>query len=155
MQTIKNVIQLHDLSTRSGIAARQEPHTSCQTATSSTSVDTETQKKRIDRLFLRFAAMYGHVWRSLYKSDDFLAFTKSEWLKGLKKFGDSIFESALQYSLKHWEYPPTLPQFTECCRAYSKQGQYDKPCTIYKPSSPEVAHAHLSKIKTILNQSVR
>lgn len=51
--------------------------------TSSTLAPTEEGRKRIDRLFLRFAAMYGQVWRSQFKSDEFLVFVKGEWQQGL------------------------------------------------------------------------
>ena len=154
MQTIKNVIQLHNLSTYSGIAARAEPTLSTQTVTSSTSADLERQKRRIDSLFLRLAAMYGHIWRSLYKSDAFLAFTKSEWLDGLIRFEDNIIEKTVMTCLNHWELPPTLPQFVDACKAHSKIGQGGKCSRISKPSSPDVAHAHLSQIKTILNMKL-
>ena len=154
MQTIKNVIQLHDLSTRSGIAARVEPSTSGQIRTSSISADLEKQKSRIDSLFLRLAAMYGHIWRSLYKSDAFLAFTKSEWLDGLIRFEDKDIEKTLMTCLNNWELPPTLPQFVESCRAHSKVGLDARCSRISKPSSPDVAHAHLNQIKTILNMKL-
>ena len=153
MQTIKNVIQLHNLSTHSGIAARVEPNSLVQTTTSSTSADSERQKSRIDSLFLRLAAMYGHIWRSLYKSDAFLAFTKSEWLDGLIRFEDKVIEKTLMTCLNNWELPPTLPQFVESCRAHSKLGLDAKSSRISKPSSPDVAYAHLSQIKAILNMN--
>ena len=155
MQTIKNVIQMHDLSTRSGIAARVEPNSLGQpTATSSVSADLERQKHRIDSLFLRLAAMYGHIWRSLYKSDGFLAFTKTEWLDGLARFEDKVIEKALMTCLNNWELPPTLPQFVDSCRAHSKLGEDGKCARISKPSSPDVAHMHLNQIKAILNMKL-
>lgn len=154
MQLIKNVIQLHNLSTHSGIAARVEPNSLGQTATSSTSVNSERQKARIDSLFLRLAAMYGHVWRSLYKSDAFLAFTKTEWLYGLMQFEDNILDKTLMTCLNNWEFPPTLPQFVESCRAHSKLVRDGKCDRISKPSSPDVAHAHLNQIKAILNMKL-
>ncbi len=109
--------------------------------------------ERIDKLFLRLAAIYGHVWRSLYKSDQFLAFTKNEWLEGLKKFEDNILDKALLSYRTNGEYPPTLPQFVECCKACSKQGQYEKYSLASKPSNPKIAREHLNQIKTILNMS--
>ncbi len=119
-------------------------------------MDIENQRKRIDSLFLRLAAIYGHVWRSLYKSEEFLAFTKSEWSLALAKFDDSIvLDKALMNCLTNWEYPPTLPQYIECCKACSKQGQYEKYNLNSNPSSPEVAQMHLNKIKVILNIRLR
>jgi hypothetical protein len=118
-------------------------------------MDTEKQMKRIHNLFLRLAAMYGHVWRSLYKSEGFLTFTKNEWLEGLKKFEDKILDSALQYCLQKLEYPPTLPQFIECCKTHSKQGQYEKPITETKGATPRIARMELNNMRAMLNMPLR
>ncbi|MGQ3892049.1 Vir protein [Legionella sp. CNM-4043-24] len=107
----------------------------------------------MDSLFLRLAAMYGHIWRSLYKSEEFLAFTKNEWAEGLMRFDDAIIEKSLAHCCNHWEYPPTLPQFVECCKAYSVQAKHETPIKKFKPASQIVANTHLSKIKSILNMN--
>ena len=158
MQTIKNVIQLHELSTRSGIAARTEQSMTCRTAstlttpTSSTSADIEKHKKRIHNLFLRLAAIYGHVWRSLYKSDEFLAFTKNEWLEGLKKFEDTAIDKTLLTCRDQWEYPPSLPQLIEGCKQVTNKnkGFYNNNQPANK-AKPEIAMMYLTQLKTILN----
>ena len=152
MRTINEVITLNNLSTRSGIAAKTELKMP-QKSTSSISTNAEKHSKRIDRLFLRFAAMYGHVWKSLYKNDEFLAFTKQEWRNALTRFDDDVIEKVLTHSQNHWEYPPTLPQFIECCKAHGNN------VFIMHPHTPsryfEVAHAALNKIRTILNMKSR
>ena len=152
MRTINEVIATNNLSTRSGIAAKTELKIP-QKPTSSISTSAEKHSKRIDRLFLRFAAMYGHVWKSLYKSDEFLAFTKQEWRDALTRFDDDVIAKALTHSQCHWAYPPTLPQFIECCKAHSNN------VFVMHPHTPsrnfEVAHAALNKIRTILNMKSR
>ena len=149
MQPIKNVLQHHNLSTHSGIAAKVASKTMKEEATSLNSVDSERLTKRIDKLFLKMAAMYGHVWRSLYKSDAFLAFTKTEWSKGLMRFDDKTVDKALLSCLSNWELPPTLPQFVDCCKAYTKRMMYEK--DVIKPCTPAVAEANLNQIKNFLN----
>ena len=160
MQTIKKVIQLNDLSTRSGIAARTAQNMTCPTATpvatavkttSSISTDIAKHKQRIHNLFLRLAAIYGHVWRSLYKSDEFLAFTKNEWLDALKQFDDLSIDNALLNCRSQWEYPPSLPQFIEACKhiACRDKGFYTTPPA--QKGDPEIADLYIKKIKTILN----
>ena len=152
MRTINEVINLNNLSTRSGIAAKADSKNP-QKQTSSTSAITEKHSKRIDQLFLRFAAMYGHVWKSLYKSDEFLAFTKLEWLNALIRFDDEVITKALAHSQHHWAYPPTLPQFIECCKAH------DNKVFVLQPRASsrnlDTAHAALNKIRTLLNMKTR
>jgi hypothetical protein len=84
---------------------------------SSNSPDKEPTSKQIDRLFLIFAAFYGHIWRSLYKNDSFLAFTKSEWQKGLVDFQEQLLDEAIGICRIKNEHPPTLPQFIDICKA--------------------------------------
>lgn len=151
MQPIKNVLNLQNLATPSGIAAKG---VSNQTSPMSSNFNhTEKHKKRIDNLFLKLAAMYGHVWKSLYKSDEFLAFTKDEWLNALARFDDEIITKTLLYSRNHYEYPPTLPQFIECCKAHS-----NRVFVLERHSNDRniaVAHEALNKIRTILNMKPR
>ena len=164
MQAIKNVIQLNDLSTRSGIAAKTAQIMTCPAtisstsaitatpaATSSISADIAKHKQRIHKLFLRFAAIYGHVWKGLYKSDEFLAFTKNEWLDALKEFDDSSIDKALLNCRSQWEYPPSLPQFMEACKriASKDKGFYTR--SPVQKGDPEVATMYMKKIKTMLN----
>ncbi|RAP38515.1 hypothetical protein B1207_01105 [Legionella quinlivanii] len=41
---------------------------------------------RIDTLFRRFAAIYGHAWWSVYKSEGLLELTKQEWSESLSPY---------------------------------------------------------------------
>ncbi|WP_392536728.1 Vir protein [Legionella sp. 227] len=124
------------------------------TATSSNSAPTEEHHKRIDRLFLRFAAMYGQVWRSQFKSDEFLVFVKGEWQQGLLGYADNILELAIELCRKNKELPPTLPQFIDFCKNCSKKSSFFIPDESPKNNNPEVAKTHLQKIKQILNMKV-
>ncbi|HBD9275127.1 TPA: Vir protein [Legionella pneumophila] len=122
--------------------------------TSSTLAPTEEGRKRIDRLFLRFAAMYGQVWRSQFKSDEFLVFVKGEWQQGLLAYADHVLELAIDLCRKNKELPPTLPQFIDFCKNCSKRSSFFVPDEDPKNNNPEVAKTHLLKMKHILNMKV-
>lgn len=105
---------------------------------------------RIDRLFLKFAAFYGYVWRNLYKNSEFLQFSKLEWQKALLEFDDSTLEAALVLCSKTKELPPTLSQFIDICKAV-------RASHIVVESRPkpfvrnmEVAEFYLKQMKTML-----
>jgi hypothetical protein len=117
-------------------------------------VPIEENHKRIDRLFLRFAAMYGQVWRSQFKNDDFLVFVKDEWQQGLLGYADHVLELAIELCRKNKELPPTLPQFIDFCKNCSKRCSFYVPDESPKNNNPEVAKTHLLKIKQILNMNV-
>ncbi|HAT8111906.1 TPA: Vir protein [Legionella pneumophila] len=122
--------------------------------TSSTLAPTEEGRKRIDRLFLRFAAMYGQVWRSQFKSDEFLVFVKGEWQQGLFTYADNILDMAIDLCRKNKELPPTLPQFIDFCKNCSKRSSFFVPVAAPKNNNPEVAKTQLLKMKHILNMKV-
>ncbi|WP_131775031.1 replication protein P [Legionella anisa] len=116
---------------------------------------TELQRKRIDRLFLRFAAMYGQVWRSQFKSDEYLSFTKGEWLEGLVGYEDKVLDAAVQLCRHKKEFPPTLPQFIDFCEQSTNKNKFFKADNSTKHQNPELAKAYLQKIKQILNIKVQ
>ena len=71
----------------------------------------------IDRLFLRLAALYGNPWRNLYKNNDFLRFAKAEWHEALAGYDEALIIQALNRCREHHKFPPTVPEFIECCKA--------------------------------------
>ncbi len=123
-----------------------------QTTTFTSEISDET-RKRVDRLFLKFAAMYGQLWRSQFKNDAFLALAKSEWQKGLAGFTEDIFELAIDMCRNTRELPPTLPQFIDFCKKLSKRDVFSKPRELPEITSFEVGEAHLLDIKKLLNIS--
>jgi hypothetical protein len=95
--------------------------------------------------------MYGHVWRSIYKTDEFLEYSKKAWLEGLMGFEDKSLEYALQTCLQSCPFPPTLPHFIDCCKAYHKPDVFFQSKDTPHKADPAVAHMHLEKIKAMLN----
>jgi hypothetical protein len=74
-------------------------------------------KQWVEKLFVRFEAMYGNKTRTMWGSVDADVLTDS-WAEGLAGFGGGHLKSALDACLVAFEdYPPTLPQFRGLCKA--------------------------------------
>jgi len=91
---------------------------------SSPSSDINRDARRIDVLFSKFAAFYGHILRSQFKDEVFLNFAKKEWQEGLKAFTDAIVEEATKGCRDFYEMPPTLPQMIHYCREIKKRKEF-------------------------------
>ena len=122
------------------------------------SISTNTQKisARINVLFLKFAAFYGQVWKSLFKHSDFLNFTKIEWEKGLGRFETQVLIEAIERcrdGRHHKDFPPTLPQFIDLCRSIARKDECfpkDEEQENFKRASPEFVAQCLTKMKANL-----
>lgn len=117
---------------------------------SSTCKATESNNKRIENLFTRFAVFYGHLWRSQFKSDGFLEFAKKEWLEGLGQFTDDILNQAIIECRDHCEMPPTLPQVIGLCRAIKKRNNFYVAPKGYIPAKKELVEASIKQCKELL-----
>jgi hypothetical protein len=91
---------------------------------SSPSCDTNRESKRIDLLFSKFAAFYGHIWRSQFKDEAFLKFAKKEWQEGLSVFADAVLNEAILGCREQYEMPPTLPQMIYYCKQIRKRKEF-------------------------------
>lgn len=120
-----------------------------------TSSNLAREQKRIDRLFLCFSAAYGHVWLRIYKSGDFLDYSKKAWLKELNKFDDKALQYAIGVCIQNHHLPPTLPQFIDCCREYSKRYDFFKKEEESLKSDKATADFHLQQIKAILTKGAK
>ena len=96
------------------------------------------------------------MWRSLYKSDEFLAYTKQEWMSDLDKFNSTVLDHALMHCKQQESYPPSLPLFVEICKTYVKrQDDFARKEEMQPTADPAVARAHLDKMRAILNMKPR
>lgn len=121
-----------------------------QKTMSSSSNDIYKAEKRIDLLFSKFAAFYGHIWRSQFKDERFLEFAKKEWQEALSEFSDEILTKAIVNCREFHELPPTLPQVLMCCRQIKKQSSFCVVDEAYVPASQETVVSHLKRCKEIL-----
>ena len=118
--------------------------------TSSASNVIANSKKRIDNLFSRFAVFYGNLWRSQFKSEGFLEFSKNEWLEGLRPFNDDTLNQAILACRDFQKMPPSLPQMIGFCRDIKKRSSFYVADTEHQPASQKVVEAHLKQCKAFL-----
>jgi hypothetical protein len=161
MQKIAQIVINHPLATGSGMPAKQE-RTMTSIANpqlnqnpsmpkSSALAITEDDRKRIERLFLRFAAIYGHIWKSIYKCESLLHVAKEEWLINLKRFTNKVVKEALANCTEKLSHPPTLPQFISTCKAIENRGK-----EFFTRESPtiricsDIAEFNLKKMRNML-----
>lgn len=117
---------------------------------SSSSNDIYKAEKRIDLLFSKFAAFYGHIWRSQFKEEAFLKFAKKEWQEALSEFTDAVLTKGIMSCREFYELPPTLPQMIQCCRQIKKQVTF---CVVKQdvvPANKEIVASCLKRCKEIL-----
>ncbi|MFO9067152.1 Vir protein [Legionella pneumophila serogroup 1] len=119
--------------------------------TSSHCKTSATVSKRIELLFTRFAVYYGHIWKSLFKSESFINFAKQEWEKALSQFSDEVLEKAIIGCRDFCEMPPTLPQMMQFCRDVKKRAEVFKPTEVKKPAEYEVVKSHIKQCYQFLS----
>ncbi|KTD53476.1 Legionella vir region protein [Legionella santicrucis] len=108
----------------------------------------------IDSMFAKFSVVYGHLWRTLFKSSEYLEFAKKEWLQALHPFQEPIIMEAVRTCSISRKHPPTIPEFVDCCKAISNR-QFVVKKEVYQKANPKVVEFNLQKIKHILNMNPR
>ena len=153
MQSIAQVLKTQPM-IHSGIQKQKTQQTPVKMNTSQTTSSTcnaiDSNKKRIENLFTRFAVFYGHLWRSQFKSDGFLEFAKNEWLEGLSRFSDDTLNQAIIECRDYCEMPPSLPQLIGICRDIKKRNNVYVAPKEFTPASTEVAAAAIQQCKAFL-----
>lgn len=109
-----------------------------------------THDLRIDILFTRLGAIYGQLWWNNYRTKDLLLLAKQEWSEGLKRFDNQIFKDVLVIYREQKNYPPSLPQFVEICKATQARRVPNPVREETRASSLEVAELHIAVMKKIL-----
>jgi len=103
-------------------------------------------------MFSKFAAYYGHVWRSQFKTDDFFAFAKKEWREGLSKYSDDTLQKVTTHCRDWSELPPTLPQIIGLCREITRRNDFFLADKNSIKATPAVVNFNLQQCKNILTQ---
>lgn len=111
---------------------------------------TSTYDLRIDILFTRLGAIYGQLWWNNYRTENLLLLAKQEWSEGLKRFDNQIFKDVLVVYREQKNYPPSLPQFVESCKAILARRVPPPAEKEIRSSSIEVAELHIAAMKKIL-----
>ncbi|WP_223800151.1 Vir protein [Legionella longbeachae] len=123
-------------------------------ATSYSSERPEIKDTRIDTLFFRFGAIYGHLWLSLHQNERLLAFAKKEWSEGLCSFDNTTVKEVLLKCREQNAYPPTLPQFIEQCKNIKKRKEAYVSSGYAKDHicRPDIAKKHLKNMLEFLKR---
>ena len=159
MQHVAKILKLNQSKTCSGSQASQSQSTNNQNnpstpntlkTTSSHFSAANSQRQCIDVMFSKFAAFYGHVWRSLFKHEWFLDFTKKEWVEGLNGFSDEVLDKAVIHCRDYCEMPPTLPQVIILCRQIKKRNEFYVATQDHTPTNMAVVNRHLKQCKAFL-----
>ena len=153
MQPLRKIVEMNPQETCSGSLTSQKTnsHSPSPKATSSNFNDVNNQSKRLDLMFSRFAAFYGHVWRSQFKNEGFLEFAKKEWSEGLSQFSDAVVNTAVVNCRDFYEMPPTLPQVIQVCRQIRKRNEFYVASKPSMPATPEVVELHLKRCNEMLS----
>lgn len=69
----------------------------------------------IERLFLRFSAMYGSKFADLWRGCD-LANVKAQWAEDLAGYTPDEIKRGIDACKTGRDWPPTLPEFLKLCR---------------------------------------
>lgn len=118
----------------------------------SNSSNSDKAEKRIDLLFSKFAAFYGHVWRSQFKDEAFLKFAKKEWQDALGGYSDAVLTKAILSCREFYELPPTLPQMLQCCKDAKKQiSGNEQPNLNQLHAALHIAQGDLRHFRRLLN----
>ena len=148
MQSIQKILE--NVTQQQTCSARPVMSTNQKETMSSSSKDIYKVDKRIDLLFSKFAAFYGHIWRSQFKDEVFLKFAKKEWQEALSEFTDEVLTKAVLNCREFYEMPPTLPQMRQCCRQIKKQTFVDVVKETYVPANSAVVLSCLQQCKEFL-----
>lgn len=89
-----------------------EPAT--QVAPPSTEPPSALPSAWVDRLFDRFAAMYGKAWWDCWLEVP-MADVKDCWRSGLARFSGADLKRGLERCAVECRFPPTLPEFAALC----------------------------------------
>jgi len=103
-------------------------------------------------MFSRFAAFYGHIWRSQFKNEGFLEFAKKEWQEGLSQFSDEVVNTTVVNCRDFYEMPPTLPQVINSCRQIRKRNDFYVAGRQFTRAKPEVVTSNVKQCNEMLTQ---
>jgi len=107
-------------------------------------------EKMIDRFFVRFNSIYGHLWSSRYQSLDLLKAAKAEWARDLGAYSVAQISKAIEDCKRAYKKPPTLPEFLEFLRVGKQGGHRDFLKVAQLKSSVETAAPFRDQLKAML-----
>lgn len=95
-----------------------------------------------DRLFERFAALYGHQKLATTWPVEGAAEVRQAWEEQLRRFSPEVLRKALQALIDAaGEWPPTLPQFVGLCREFNRPEQAPAAAALAPATPTQAAQA--------------
>jgi hypothetical protein len=74
----------------------------------------------IDRLFARFATLYGKHWLDLWQQIP-MEQVRAAWSEALSVCDGQQIRMGLEHCSTHNKYPPTAPEFVSLCREFPRE----------------------------------
>lgn len=79
------------------------------------------EMKRIDNLFMSFAAIYGYRWASIYSATEALGLAKQEWGDVINRMRDEDILNGIRICKLVYDWPPSLAKFIKIALAIDEQ----------------------------------
>ncbi len=76
---------------------------------------------RINQLFMRFSAIWGHKFTSPFPTAEAIEVAKAEWLDALRPLSDEQVMAGIEQCRSRCEWPPSLPEFIRHCRGIADE----------------------------------
>ena len=105
---------------------------------------TQLPESWITSLFNRLSAMYGNRFTDMWRGIDH-DMIKKTWAEALVRFSPDSLKHALEACLDR-QYPPTLPEFIDLCRARAARNINKQVLTAPEPLNRAEAKARLKQV---------
>lgn len=102
----------------------------------------------VDRLFQKFALMYGGAWADKWAGMPIDA-VKGEWTRGLHGIDMDAMRLALENIMTEGKpFPPSLPEFVSLCRQFTRRGPHRLALVDNtRESMPDSVRAMIAKLR--------
>ena len=70
-------------------------------------------KELVNRVFVRFMAIYGHKFKSTFETTDEIALVKREWAISLQPYDEDVVMAAIELTKQNYSWPPAIAEFLQ------------------------------------------
>lgn len=106
----------------------------------------------VDKLFARFAAMYGRHWFDQW-ADVPMPDVKAAWREDLARMSGDQIRKALEHCKAQCKFPPTCPEFVALCKAFAPA--FDRSRALPERYSGEIAPEVRAAIAKLLDAQAK
>lgn len=104
-------------------------------------------------MFQELGAIYGARWKAQWTDDKAKSEAFQRWAETLSRFSTETIETALNALVNTDRFtaaPPTLPQFADLCRQYTRPERQTGKALPRSTMTTERALEHIANIKRLL-----